>query len=331
MENSEGSQLTNMLLRDVRKQGEDVMFQVKGSLEQLLATTRSHAEKIHIMEETLSVAANGMAQLPRMEEELRQGRAHIERLKLTQSEDLVQVGEDLRKQNNEVERDRERTSELQHRQELLEADNELRQAKVQALDEVTRRFQEIINQIPQQFEDMAQENQELNAKALRNIETSKRDVIGRLDREVGPLRKQDDVVVNKIELVNAQVKHLEENCDAVFAGVDQWQKLVERMDLQHAEIQRLEKQLVEHLQLLEEIKEQLDITGRAFGHLDSRSQTNNDRLVDLQQQVWDTHRRAGQQVSDLAQIEEKQKKRQIVELEQQLRELKKHTVKPIGD
>jgi hypothetical protein len=84
-------------------------------------------------------------------------------------------------------------------------------------------------------------------------------------------------------------------------------------------------------QLSRQQDERLDDQLQTLHQGEARERGNFDRLADLQQQIGALRQWIADQFASLAQIQEQQKHRQIVELEQQIRELKQHSSKRIGD
>jgi chaperonin cofactor prefoldin len=109
------------------------------------------------------------------------------------------------------------------------------------------------------------------------------------------------------------------------------QDLVERIDLGRVERQRLEERVSVLEAVTADLRESDDDTDRRLSMLDGRDKGFNDRLVGLQSELAHYRTVVTEQFQRLHQSQERMKRRQIEDLEREIREMRIHAFRPVEE
>lgn len=293
-------------------------------VEQFQAALWDQLERIQQGEQALAAAMAQLARMPKLEEELRQFREVAAGLQESWLKLEERRGEEERGHLAELERDRQARGEAGRKLELLEREAQNLWTKLSALEDGYRRSAASFLELQQRTEGLVHEDQRLEAR-IHGLSEQLRHGEQELDRfrqEQEALRKQDEVTSGRLHILGEQIKELQDHLGAVRGAEQLQQEIQERLELQRLEGQRLERQNADIQTTQEEQHSLLEDLGRELNQLSGKSQTLVEHLDQVREQMWGVREEIAQQFSQLAQKEEQQKRRQIAELEQQIRELR---------
>ena len=298
-------------------------------LEQLQAQIWDLTEKQHKAEDSLTSLSAVLRALPQLNEEVRQLRENLARLSERQTGMQALLEEMARQHQAEGERDRQERSEVVRRLDGVERLAEAWNTHLEVVEQTTARDHESVNFLRLRFETVERSLSDLEGKAARSLENDKRteQEIGRLHSETEALRKQDEVFVERLQLVTQLASRLEETVGKLQEGERARQEAIEKLDLARAERQRLEERLLGMEQMTEAQREKVEDQGRALSLLDTRNQGQLERMAALQDQVGEYRQQVIEQYVKLLQTLEKLRRRQIDEMEREVRELKQHEIR----
>ncbi|OGO04136.1 MAG: hypothetical protein A2Y60_04785 [Chloroflexi bacterium RBG_13_54_9] len=335
MQGSDKSSLSGAIewLEDEQRQTKALAGKLQQQIEQLLSMAWEQAKRLQTAEETLSFVNSQIAHLLKLEEEARQNKESLVRLQELQALNARSLEEAEQKWQSERERERQERAELWHKMSSLEKEQEPLLTKLHGLAESDKRYKEALAELQQWHSNLEKSNQALETKTTHNLEQNKHweQETSRLDRELEGIRKQDEILLSRMQILADQMRNISQDITAVRAEQELGRDLPQSIELQRTGQQRLERQLAVLEQLGHQQGERLDDQLEMLHQGEARERGNFDRLTDLQQQIGDLHQWIAEQFASLVQIQEQQRHRQIAELEQQIRELKLHSIKPTGD
>ncbi len=312
---------------------QDQLYQLKGQvaqLEQQLEHLQSMATKMtegmQAMEVSLRETALGAAQTPRLQEELNQAVALIVQLQDQQAETKERLDALGRHREVEESRDQQDWVHAAGRVEQLERQVELWQDRQAGVDEVGRRFQEGLSLLRQQLQQAEQRLEATETKAARGLEGANRaeHTLTQVEASILALQREDEAIAERAR-VTADVAHrLESTLNQNLRELQRLEMLAERIELHRAERQRLEDRALRLEEELGELRGRADQQEQQQGRLSGQQQGLASRLDALQEQVAEQRAILVDQIRKLTGTQDRTKRRQIQELERELREMKQY-------
>lgn len=326
METSDQNPEANTLrwLEDEQRQNKAAYFKLQQQLEQVQSHLWAQGDQIHSVEEALSVAHAQLSRLPKMEEELRQANEMVERFRVAQGEEAQRQGEAERVRQGEMERERGAKAQMEQKLDLLEKEAQSFFGKHQLFEENLRRHQDTLFQAQQGLDNLAHEFETLRSGFLLAQEHTKRQAqdMTNLHEEHGNMRMQDEVILGRVQALAERVKYIEDQEALVSLEEKLNSDFSARLEMHRIERQRLERNLAELQESHEQHHANIEELIQQAARLDGRSQALSEQMTQLRDQAWGLHQGMAAELSQSAQREEEQKRRQIAELERQIGELK---------
>ena len=300
--------------------------QLEQQLAQLQSMTTEMSEGQRTVETSLREVTLGVAQAPRLQEELNQAAALILHLQDQQAETKEQLDMLGRRRVEEEGRDQEDWIVVVRRVEQLERQIEHWQDRQAGVDEVGRRFQEGLSLLSQQLQQAEQRLEATESKAARGLEEAGRaeHTLTRVEAAILDLQREDEAIVERAR-VTAEVAHrLEGTLNEQFQERQRVELLAERIELHRAERQRLEDRAMRLEEELGELRGRTDDQQQRQGMLGGQQQGLASRLDSLQEEVVDQRAMLAELLRKLLNAESRTKRRQIQELEREIREMKQY-------
>lgn len=312
---------------------QDQLYQLKSQvaqLEQQLAHLQSLAtqltESLRTTEASLREALLGAAQAPRLQEELNQAVALIVQLQDQQAEAKERLDALSRQRQTEESRDQQEWLEVARRTEQLERQVASWHDRQAGVDEVGRRFQEGLSQLRQQFQQVEQRLEVAESKAARSLEGANRaeHTLTQVEASILALQREDETLTERVR-VTADVAHrLESVVGQNLQELQRLELLAERIELHRAERQRLEDRALRLEEELAELRGRVEKEEEQQARLGGRQQGLASRLDALQEQVTEQRALLVDQIRRLIATQDRTKRRQIQELEREIRETKQY-------
>lgn len=331
-EQSETRSLTGIVrwLEDEQRQAKGQYNKLQQLLDQLQAQVWDQGERLRSTED-LSSASNGhLSRITRLEDEARLLHDFATRLENMLTDVSEKNAEIQRLLQLELDRERQERGDIHKKMDCLADSLEKMNGRVQALDEALRRQQEPVIKLQQNVSDLMQQGESAEARIGQSGEQHKRwgNEISRISREIESVHEQNAVILERLRLLAEQPKRLEEQMAAVLAEEAARRSLEQGLDLEKAERDRLERNLGEMEQTVGQHGELLEQNARFMTHLETKGKGMDDRVSELREQFWILRQQVQERLSQLSELEEEQKRRQIADLEQQIREIKHWLARP---
>ena len=316
-------------LRDARAS----MTKLAQALEQSQAQVWELRGHVHHVEDGVAALVPQLAGIPGLDEQLRQLKdviARVHEQALGTDTRLAELG---RQVDSAAERERQALNELAHRLDTVERQTQGTMARFDALDEGIRRGMEAVTLLRQRADEVARTVDGLETRLARVVETGGRTdhEFSRLGGEIDGLRKQDEVLAERIQVYTEMLKRLEGQISLVAADVLVKHDVFEQLDLSRVEIHRLEERVSIIESTADGLHDRDEETTRQVTLLEGRHKGLQERLTGLQSDFAGYRTYVNEQFQRMHQLQERLKRRQMEELERELRELRIHAFRSAED
>ncbi|MCH8949170.1 MAG: hypothetical protein IIB87_02195 [Chloroflexi bacterium] len=310
---------------------QDQIYQLKSQvaqlgqqLEQLTTMVTKTNDSLRTMATTLQEASLGASQTPRLQEEINQSAALIMQLLDQQAEADKRLDELGRRREVDEERDQQDWSEVAKRTEQLERQVLLWHDRQSGVDEVGRRFQEGLSLLRQQAQQMEQRLELAEGKAARGVEGANRaeHTLTQVEATILALQQEDEALTERSRMTADVVQRLEITQTENLEELKRLELLAERIELHRAERQRLEDRALRLEEELQDLQGRTENSEHLQGRLGGQQQGLSSRLDSLQEMVEEQRKLLVDQIRKLTGTQDRTKRRQIQELERELREMK---------
>ncbi len=231
-----------------------------------------------------------------------------------------------RERRAEGERERTYVNELSHRLQSLERDVQTWADRQNSVEDFSRRFQESLSRLDIAVRDMAARTDSAETKAARAVDSVNRAELTLADAErlLTELKREDEVLNERLRLAQEVVHRIEGQLQTYRDEYKDLPLLRERLDLLRAERQRVEdratrlESAVFELETWRQKQEHLSTT------LDAKYMAQEARLEQMVEKLDEYKSLLIGQLLKLHQSQERLKRRQIEDLEREIKELRKH-------
>ncbi len=312
---------------------QDQLYQLKAQvgkleqqLDQLQLVTTKLSESTHKVEGSLQDAVLAASQTPRLQEELNQAIALIVHLQDGQAETKERLDDVRRTRGLDGNRDLEEWAEVGKRTEQLERQVERWQERQSGAAEGSRREQEELSLLRQQVQQMNTRLEVAEAKASQSLEgtTTSEQKVTQVETSIDELRQQSEAIAERTRVTADGITRLEKVLNNSLDELRRLELLTERIELHRAERQRLEDRALKLEKELQELRGRTDDGEHLQGKLNTQQQSLASRVEALQEQVEEQRRLVVEQIRKLTATQDRTKRRQIQELERELREMKQY-------
>ena len=298
--------------------------QLEQQLGQLTTMVTKTNDSLRTMATTLQEASLGASQTPRLQEEINQSAALIMQLLDQQAETDKRLDELGRRKEVDEERDQQDWSEVAKRTERLERQVLLWHDRQSGVDEVGRRFQEGLSLLRQQMQQTEQRLELAEGKAARGVEGANRaeHTLTQVEADILALQQEDEAMTERSRVTADVLQRLETTQTENSEELKRLELLAERIELHRAERQRLEDRALRLEEELQDLCGRTENSEQLQGKLSGQQQGLSSRLDSLQEMVEEQRKLLVDQIRKLTGTQDRTKRRQIQELERELRETK---------
>lgn len=320
-------------LEDELREAKTVIARQQQAIEQLSSQIWELTDALHRAEDLLATLPPRLESVSDYEGHLRQvkdeiGVEHERGLAFE-----TRLGEIVRIQQTESERERAVLNDLVHRMENAERALQGNTPRFDALDEATRRSIESVTYVRQRLDELDRSVEGVDGRITRIAESGGRTEheFARLTGEIEALRRQDAAVAERVQVYTEILKRLETQIAVVSSEVAVKQDVIERIELARVELHRLEERIFVQEAVATELREADEGVVRQIAMLEGRDRGLVDRLTGLQNDLANHRSAVSEQFSRLHQSQERARRRQIEDLEREIREMRTHAFRPVED
>jgi chromosome segregation ATPase len=280
--------------------------------------------RIHRVEDAVSAIPPQLTAIPRLDGQLAQVKDQLGAIQEQGLQTAARVAELDRDLDTVAERERQALNELAHRVEAIERQTRTYATRFETVEESVRRAMEAVMLARQRTDEIARDVEVLEGRLSRLLEAGNRveQEQARLAGELDGLHRQDELVLERVQVYAEMVKRLEGQISLVAADVAVKQDVLEKIELARVETHRLEERLAALEAATEILRDQSGELEREIGLLEGRQKGFQERLTALQADLAAQRTHVNEQFQRLHQLQERLKRRQIEDLERDLREIR---------
>ena len=320
-------------LEDELREAKTLLVKQQQTIDQLSSQVWELTNALHRAEDAIATVPPRLEVLPEYDSQLRQlkddlGRLHEHGLVLES-----RLGEVARTQGTDAERERAVLNDLSHRIEAAERALQGSLPRFDSLDDTARRSIEAVAGVRQRLDETERAAAELDGRVTRMVAAGPRadQEFARLTGEIETLHRQDATLAERVQIYTEMLKRLEAQISLVSSEIAVKEDVLERIDLVRVELHRLEERISVQEALANEIRESDEDTDRRLSMLDGRDRGLADRLIGLQNDLAAYRTVVAEQFHRLHQSQERARRRQIEDLEREIREMRTHAFRPVEE
>ena len=300
--------------------------QLEQQLEQVQLINTKLSESTHKVEGSLQEAVLAASQTPRVQEELNQAIALIVQLQDRQAETKERIEELGRSRGLDEDRDLEEWADVVKRTEQLERQVDLWKDRQMGVDESRRHQSEEVALLQQRIQQMEVRLDTAEGKATKSLETAggAEQKLSQVESTFDELRQQNEAIGERARVAAEAVNKVEHMLEQNLEELRRMELLAERIELHRAERQRLEDRALRLEEEVQELRGRADQAEHQQGKLGTQQQGLASRLDAVQEQVEEQRSILIEQIRKLTATQDRTKRRQIQELERELREMKQY-------
>lgn len=320
-------------LEDELRDAKATIVRQQQALEQLTGQLWELTTALHRAEDLLATLPPRLEALPEYDAQLRQVKDDVSRVHEHGLAVDSRVNELTRVQQTEAERERAVLNDLSHRLDDAERTISGNLPRFDTLDEATRRSIDATTYLRQRLDEIERSVEAVDGRIVRILESGGRteQEFARLTGEVETLHRQDATIAERVQIYTEMLKRQEAQISMVSSEVAVKQEVLERIELARLELHRLEERISVQEAITSELREADDDAARQIGMLDGRDRGLYDRLAGLQNDLATYRSVVSEQFHRLHQAQERAKRRQIEDLEREIREMRTHAFRPVED
>ena len=292
--------------------------------DQLQAALLDLNEKLRDSEAKLRELTARTMGMPIMQDQVRQLTGLLDRIQDT--EVLIDTKFEIleRQLGEENTRSQAEKNDLYRRVQDLERRSESMIERLSGVDDANRRFQEDVARSHLNAQTIAQRLESVESKAGRTLDALTRleQVHTEAENAIRALRREDDAQAERARLAHDVAVRIENEMHAHAEEYRALPLLAERVELLRAERQRLEDRVSRAEESLSDGIVRLERQEEAATQLDARLKAHDARIGDIHGSAQDYRRSLSDQLLKLNQMLERMKRRQVEELDRDVKELR---------
>lgn len=295
-------------------------------LEQLQAMTLDLVEQVRALEAQNREVAGQAHAAAHLQDGIIAIQDVLNRLQESQSLINARIDRLERERASEMERERANVNELYHRLQALERDVQSWSDRQASLEDFSRRFQEALSRTELAVRSIDTRTDSAETRAARAVEAANRAEQGlaEAERALADLQRETEAVNERARLAQDVAHRFEAQLEASKEAYRDLPALRERLDLLRAERQRVEDRATRLEAAVYELETWRQRQEHVSTTLDARSQALDTRLSQMQEKLDEYRVLLITQLLKLHQSQERLKRRQIEDLEREIKELRKH-------
>ncbi len=237
--------------------------------------------------------------------------------------------EDFHKQRlSTLERERVERDGALRRLEASEKTTANWQARITVIEEIARRMQESTALVGQKLERIDTAIESLTGRGGRNLEAAKRleTELRQVGALVDTLQRQDDTVLERVQLLNEVVRRVEDRIALLSSQEARYQEILDKIELQRVERLRIEEALSRVERVADEQAASIANLQHQAATIEGRSRGLIERMEHLGEEIEHFSELITGQIQRFTQVQERHKRRQIQDIETEIRDLKRHII-----
>jgi len=318
---------------------QDQLYQLKaavGALEQqsnhMQSIVTQLSDDMRAVEASVREALAGVQLGARLQEELNQSIALIVQLQDQQAAVNERLDALTRRENNEDSRGEEQWNDVARKVDQIERQVAQWHDRQAGVDEVGRRFQEGLSLIRQELQDIQRRLEGTETRSARALEGANRaeHTLTQVDASILSLQREHENTSERVRVTSEVAHRLDNTIGQHIQDFQRVELLAERIELHRAERQRLEDRALRLEEQIRDLQQRSEAEEQHRGRLITQQSALGSRLDAQQEQMNEQRATIVEQIRKLTTSQERTKRRQVQELERELREMRQY-VAALGD
>lgn len=320
-------------LESVVRETRDGMNRLHQRMEQTQAEVWELTQRVQDTEQRIAAVEPHLAALTRTDAQVLQLKDTLAVVREQGLSAVTRLSELARRVEASEEYERAALNEQSHRVETVERLAGGTVTRIDNLDESLRRLMEAITILRGRAEELVRVTEALDGKQTRLAEADARSEqdAARVDAELDTLRKQDELLAERLQVYIEMIKRLESQVGDVASDAALKHDVVEKLELGRVERQRVEDRVGRLEAAAENLRDQDQDTLRLTNNLEGRQRGFQERLNNLLAEMAAHRAQVNDQFQRLFQLQERLKKKQIEDLDRELRELRVHAMRAMEE
>jgi chromosome segregation ATPase len=304
------------------------LAKLQHQMDQTQALVLDTSDKMRQAETSLGSLTSRVTDTSQFQEQVRQVKEVMGRLQEQLAQARGQVEEVVRQRVAESERERVERSDLMRRLVDIERDVEAWQERQSGTEQAARHAQEGVTLLTLRLDNADQRLGGAEEKAARVVEAANRidNELSKVEAILQELRRDDETQAERARVALEAARRLEGDVDSLKGLRDAATRLDEKLELLRAERQRLDDRHSQLEETVDEMRGRIDHQGQLLSLLDGRTQGLQGRLDSLREDILRSREQLADHLKTLAAGQERIKRRQIQELEHEIKELRQHAI-----
>lgn len=296
---------------------------VEHELQQALIQIRNLDGGVRKLEQSGGDAGGAAAALAGVQEEVRQLRSQTDRLQDRQNLLAGRMEEQGRRQQSDLERERQERADLLRRTEAAATSVGQFEGRVQLLEESLRHVEEAVAGLRLDQQTLGRDIEEVTSRGARNLETALRleHQLDSLEGDIEALRKRDGELEDKLSLYEEKTRREAERVDKFESHLSLPLEIKEQLDRARFERQQVSERLVKVEASASGLTERTAEFVQGLARLDQRTQGQAARLLEMAEELRQQREAVSDQLKRLTHTMERQRRRQAETLAQEIKEL----------
>ncbi len=303
---------------------------VEHELQQALIQIRNLDSGVRKLEQSGGDAGGAAAALGGVQEEVRQLRSQTDRLQDRQNLLAGRTEEQGRRQQSDLERERQERADLLKRTEAAATSVGQFESRVQLLEESLRHVEEAVAGLRLGQQTLGRDMEELTSRGARNLETALRleHQLNALAGDIEALRKRDGELEDRLSLYEEKTRREAERMDKFEVHLSLPLEIKEQLDRARFERQQVSERLVKVEASASGLTERTAEFVQGLARLDQRTQGQAARLLEMAEELREQREAVFDQLKRLTNTMERQRRRQAETLAQEIKELSRSELNP---
>jgi chromosome segregation ATPase len=284
------------------------------------------SESLRGIEATLRETQGVVQVSERLQEEVNHTVGVVVALQDQQAESNERIDLLARREQTEETHDAEQWMDLARKVDVMERQVAHWHDRQAGVDEVGRRFQEGLSLITQRLEDIDRRLEGTETRAGRALEGANRaeHTITELDAAVASVKRESDTFQERLRVTSEVAHRFENTMNQHVQDLQRLEMLAERIELHRAERQRLEDRALHLEEQHRELYRRAETEEQMRGRMITQQSALGSRLDALQEQLTQEKGKILEQLRKMTSSQERTKRRQVQELERELREMRQY-------
>lgn|GEM_PF-3548882 len=277
------------------------------------------------LEESLNAANSQVDLLPTLQEEVRRAKDQLGRLQDRLTAGQNRAEEFVRQRQSELERERQERTTLAKRVDAVEKVIGRYENRMQAIDDALRHSEEEAASLRQAQQHLSHPLDELATKANRSVDALVRieQQLNRLANEVQNLGQSSAALADQVNLAHEIVRRAEQRVDRVEQQFPTVEVLQEQYKSIRSDRETMSERAANLERGLEEAKELAGQMNHLLEIVRQRTEQQGVQLLSLTEELRSQHQQVTENLRRALVVLERQKRRQVEALGQEIKELKK--------